>query len=251
MNKEKDNNKHTYEAKYSNPIKGFYNDFFLFFFNDLIFILIPLVILLIIYSIFSNNSFVEITALANFTFANIVLTSLSISEFVKTKTKIQNDFSTKLYAGLNLSIVLIIFEVILLSLILINDLNVLSFEIKTYYFCLANLGFLVIGIWYYYLVKIYFPRKQKKDLYSEKIESSALEYLNETENKLNNINSSIYSILHLNCFCEVEEPNTASQKRYREFNKKKELNKIESLIIEIENNFNKMKTELKAKTNKG
>jgi len=239
------NTKSSYETKYSNPLKGLYNDFFLFFLNDLIFVLIPLIIILVIYGMFSQNSLVEIVALPNFAFANIVLTSLSISEFVNTKTKVQGDFSSKLYAGLNLSITLIIFEVIMLSLILINNLEVLSFEIEPLYFCMANLTFLAIGIIYYYFGKIYFPRKNKKDLYSEKIKSSSLEYLQETENKLNDINSSIYSILHINCHCEEKEPKSERQKRFREFNEKKERGKIIALISEIEKNFEAMKKELK------
>ncbi len=94
--------------------------FSLWFMNEIVFIILPIVVILLIDIAFSTQ-IQTVLLLPEWSFAAIVLYGVSISNTIELKSKYHNDFSPRLFTGTKALTILLIGSVIILTLAVLRE----------------------------------------------------------------------------------------------------------------------------------
>ena len=97
--------------------------FSLWFMNEIVFIILPIVVILLIDIAFSNH-IQTVMLLPEWSFAAIVLYGVAISNTIELKSKYHNDFSPRLFTGTKALTILLIGAVITLTLAVLRENSV-------------------------------------------------------------------------------------------------------------------------------
>ena len=112
------------KKKESSPSSRFWFEVFsLWFMNEIVFIILPIVVILLIDIAFSNE-INTILLLPEWSFAAIVLYGVAISNTIELKAKYHSDFSPRLFTGSKALTILLIGAVITLTLALFRENSV-------------------------------------------------------------------------------------------------------------------------------
>ena len=105
----------TNKKKEPSPKSRFWFEVFsLWFMNEIVFIILPIVVILLI-DIAFNNEIETVLLLPEWSFAAIVLYGVAISTTIELKVKYNNNFSPKLFSGSKALTILLIGAVITLN----------------------------------------------------------------------------------------------------------------------------------------
>ena len=111
----------TNKKKEKSPKSRFWVEVFsLWFMNEIIFIILPIVVILLI-DIAFKNQIETVLLLPEWSFAAIVLYGVAISNTIELKVKYNNNFSPKLFAGSKALTILLIVTVITLTLTVLRE----------------------------------------------------------------------------------------------------------------------------------
>lgn len=112
------------KKKDPSPSKRFWFEVLsLWFMNEIVFIILPIVVILLIDIAFSND-IQTVLLLPEWSFAAIVLYGVAISNTIELKAKYHNDFSPRLFTGSKALTILLIGAVITLTLALFRENSV-------------------------------------------------------------------------------------------------------------------------------
>ena len=122
--------------------KFWFEVFSLWFMNEIVFIILPIVVILLI-DIAFKNQIETVLLLPEWSFAAIVLYGVAISTTVELKLKYSNNFSPKIFAGSKALTILLIASVITLTLAVLRenqvDINATYIQISQGFFFIHSL----------------------------------------------------------------------------------------------------------------
>ena len=91
--------------------------------GELSFILLPIAVYSIISFLVGKPNAVKLGLSSEFAFANIMIAATALTNFIQLKTEFQKDTSDRLYSGIRIVILLVIFSLIIYTLLLLNLIN--------------------------------------------------------------------------------------------------------------------------------
>jgi hypothetical protein len=118
---------------------------FTFFFKDLAFLLLPLLILFPISVSMGGLSLNDFFSSTDFSFVVVVLSAMTVTDFIELKTKIQKSINYKLFEGLKLFIIILIASSIALTINLLSEFKVLNKVLSHDVFCIINFVLFFLG----------------------------------------------------------------------------------------------------------
>jgi hypothetical protein len=116
----------------------FFELMFTFVFKELLYVLLPLIVIFFTYSLFGKFNLKEFLASSNVSFAVVVLNAMTLSSFIEFKVQHQDSKSFTLFEGSKLYIILIVISTLVLSFIILNEIDVLESEIEIWVFGALN-----------------------------------------------------------------------------------------------------------------
>ncbi|MDD2965636.1 MAG: hypothetical protein PHQ65_12945 [Bacteroidales bacterium] len=118
---------------------------FTFIFRDLLYVVLPLIVIAFTYYIFGSFNLIEFFSSSDVAFAVVVFNAMALSSFIELKVKHQNPNSWSLFEGSKMYILLIVISTLLLSFIVLNEIGVLGKVIEKKHICLYNIGLFSIS----------------------------------------------------------------------------------------------------------
>lgn len=228
--------------------------FITFLFKDLAFLLLPLFILYPITTYFGKTSPVEFLSSSNFSFVNVVLIAVVLSQFIELKAGIQKSLNYKLYEGLKLYIILLIASSITLSFIILDENGVLNTPLSKKTFAGLNSTLFFLGLYSLFLKVLYQVghKHTSKNISLIKQKSRILNHLNQRAEKINN--SLHHTLYEISEFSPEKESFKEDSKGYfnSESSMSKRINEIKRILDEnvqiaedIKTEFNNRESDLK------
>ena len=205
---------------------------FTFLFKDLLYVLLPLIVVLFTYYVFGNLKLIDFFSSSNVAFAVTVLT---LSSFLELKVKPRNQNSLSLFETSKLYIVLIVLSTLLLSFIILNEIGVIDYVIKKEKICIYNIGLFTISAAVLFM-KNAVPLKRKYGI-SEKI--NAYKLINMSMETLDYSNINLEKLLYVIDRSDNKELSVFPENPIQmEICKKHEIENIKSLIRQNKEKLN-------------
>jgi len=115
---------------------------FTFLFRDILYVLLPLIVVLFTYYVFGNLSLIDFLSSSNVAFAVTVLT---LSSFLELKARHRNPNSLSIFEASKIYILLIVLSALLLSFIILTEIGALDFVITKGKICIYNVSLFTIS----------------------------------------------------------------------------------------------------------
>ena len=229
-------------------IKNHIKQITFFIFRELLFIVLPIIILLLVKCIILKQPILTVLALPNFSFAIVVLFSLATSKYIKYAINLKIAKS-KLFSGaVNFYFLLLIASVIFLIISILNESEIFDLSINNSTLVYINIGALITGGFSLYLSEIT-ESEYYNDLYDENKESDPIDVFDLSIEKLKNINSKIHDVIHLMANSKMESLSDEEIKHNWYSYKGKEMVEVSRTIVqELKANLKVLEGELEEKS---
>ena len=203
-----------------------------FLFKDVLFVLLPLIVVLFTYYVFGNLNLIDFFSSSNVAFAVTVLT---LTCFLDLKSKPRNPNSLSLFEASKLYVLLIVLSTLLLSFIILNEIGVVDYVIKKGNICLYNIILFTISASVMFM-KNSVTLKRKYGIY-EKI--NAYKLINLSMETLDFSNDNLEKLLYVIDRSDNKELSIFPESPIQmEICKKHEIENIKSLIRQNKEKLN-------------
>ena len=203
-----------------------------FLFRDVLFVLLPLIVVLITYYVFGNLNLIDFFSSSNVAFAVTVLTLTCFLD-LKAKPRIQNSLS--IFEASRFYVLLIVLSTLLLSFIILTEIGVIDYVIKKGTICLYNIILFAISAVVMFM-KNSVTLKRKYGIY-EKI--NAYKLINMSMETLDYSNINLEKLLYVIDRSDNKELSVFPENPIQmEICKKHEIENIKSLIRQNKEKLN-------------
>lgn len=203
-----------------------------FLFRDVLYVLLPLIVVLFTYYVFGNLNLIDFFSSSNVAFAVTVLT---LSSFLELKTKPKNPNPLSVFEISKLYVMLIVLATLLLSFIILTEIGVIDYIIKKEKICLYNIVLFTISAVVMFM-KNSVPLKRKYGI-SEKI--NAYKLINMSMETLDYSNINLEKLLYVIDRSDSKELSVFPENpKQMEICKKHEIENIKTLIKQNKEKLN-------------
>lgn len=200
---------------------------FTFIFMDLLYVILPLIVIAFTNYIFGRFILIDFFSSSDFAFAVVALNAMALTSFIELKVKHQKSNSWTLFEGSKLFVFLIVISTLHLSFIVLNEMGVLEKVVEKEIICRFNICLFFLSSFALYL-KNSVIIKRKYGI-GEKI--NAIKLFQKIKDTITSTDNDLDKILYLFEKTNIQDLKTfPDNERQSEIYKKQEIEIIKSLI---------------------
>lgn len=114
--------------------------------KDVLLTLMPLAVIYIIKRFLNDYNHVKFLSSTDFAFANVILFSTALTDFIKLKTEIQKDYSNRLYGGSKMFVSFIVISVVFMAFSTLANYEFKEIKININYIVGGNVTLMICSL---------------------------------------------------------------------------------------------------------